>query len=278
MAWNGSGSFTRTNGTQTGSVAWADSRDAGNNILASQHDTHDQDLADGINACLTKNGETKPTADFKPNADASYSLGSSVLRWVNLFLSGFIGDGSGNELLKFSATASAVNEVTLANAATANNPSLTASGGDTNIGINLIPKGTGEIQYNGERIEAFAAGTVMLFQQTSAPTGWTKSTTHNDKALRIVSGTVGSGGATAFTSVFGSSKTTGSHTLTTAEIPAHTHTISKSNGTTGGSTNAAGGGAAVDTFDSGSAGTGGGHDHTLSLDLQYADVIAATKD
>jgi hypothetical protein len=44
----------------------------------------------------------------------------------------------------------------------------------------------------------------MLFQQTSAPTGWTKSTTHNNKALRIVSGSASSGGSNAFTTAFGS--------------------------------------------------------------------------
>jgi hypothetical protein len=38
----------------------------------------------------------------------------------------------------------------------------------------------------------------MLFQQTAAPTGWTKDTTHNDKALRLTSGTVGTGGSVAF--------------------------------------------------------------------------------
>lgn len=60
-----------------------------------------------------------------------------------------INDTNGNELLKVTATASAVNELTLANAATGNDPSLTASGGDTNIGINLVPKGTGEVQIAG---------------------------------------------------------------------------------------------------------------------------------
>jgi hypothetical protein len=50
----------------------------------------------------------------------------------------------------------------------------------------------------------FVAGTLMLFQQTAAPTGWTKQTTHNDKSLRVVSGNAGSGGSTAFTSVFAS--------------------------------------------------------------------------
>lgn len=61
-------------------------------------------------------------------------------------------DTNGNELFLFTATASAVNEVTIANAATGNAPTFTASGGDTNISINLVPKGTGTIQYNGTEI------------------------------------------------------------------------------------------------------------------------------
>ena len=80
MAWDGSGNFSRTNGTQTGATTWADADAAGSDIVTDEHDTHDQDLATGIAACLTKNGETKPTADFKPNADASYDLGSAALR------------------------------------------------------------------------------------------------------------------------------------------------------------------------------------------------------
>lgn len=48
----------------------------------------------------------------------------------------------------------------------------------------------------------FQAGTAMPFVQTSAPTGWTKSTTHNDKVPRFVSGAASSGGSTAFSTVF----------------------------------------------------------------------------
>lgn len=55
--------------------------------------------------------------------------------------------------------------------------------------------------------------TSCLFKQTAAPTGWTKQTDHNDKALRIVSGTPSSGGSTAFTSVFAS------RTITQANLP-----------------------------------------------------------
>ena len=55
-----------------------------------------------------------------------------------------LGDGV-LELLKFSETASAINEFTIANAATGGNPVLSATGDDTNIGITLTPKGTGDI-------------------------------------------------------------------------------------------------------------------------------------
>lgn len=54
-----------------------------------------------------------------------------------------IDDTNGNELLKVTPTASAVNELTLANAATGNGPTVSATGGDTNIDINFAPKGTG---------------------------------------------------------------------------------------------------------------------------------------
>jgi len=60
-----------------------------------------------------------------------------------------INDTNGNEEIIFTATASAVNELTIANAATGNNPNITASGSDANIGINLTPKGIGEITFNG---------------------------------------------------------------------------------------------------------------------------------
>ena len=56
---------------------------------------------------------------------------------------------------------------------------------------------------------AFPAGTAMLFVQTAAPTGWTKSVTHDNKALRIVSGVAGSGGSVAFTTAFASQSVSG---------------------------------------------------------------------
>jgi hypothetical protein len=60
-----------------------------------------------------------------------------------------INDANGNEEIIFTTTTSAVNELTIANAATGNNPNISATGGDANIGINLTPKGVGEITFNG---------------------------------------------------------------------------------------------------------------------------------
>ena len=60
-----------------------------------------------------------------------------------------IDDTNGNEEIIFTATGSAVNEITVANAATGNNPNVTASGSDADVGINLTPKGTGAVTFNG---------------------------------------------------------------------------------------------------------------------------------
>tara|TARA_R110000765_G_scaffold223979_2_gene328099 strand:- start:2099 stop:2836 length:738 start_codon:yes stop_codon:yes gene_type:complete len=55
-------------------------------------------------------------------------------------------DTGGNELFLLTATGSAVNELTYANAATTTDPTITASGGDGNVGISLVAKGSGVIQ------------------------------------------------------------------------------------------------------------------------------------
>ena len=151
----------------------------------------------------------------------------------------------------------------------------------------------------------FPAGTAMLFVQTTAPTGWTKSTTHDNKALRVVSGTASSGGSVAFTTAFASQTPAGSvsitsitgsagaTTLTIPQIPSHTHTIS-SRSTPFGGFSAPTGSVNQNPFsiNTGATGGGGSHDHPFSfssgsatfsgtainLAVQYVDVIIATKD
>lgn len=156
------------------------------------------------------------------------------------------------------------------------------------------------------------SGTAMLFAQTTAPTGWTKSTTHDNKALRVVSGAASSGGSVAFTTAFASQAVTGtvaSYTLTVTDIPFHNHSASTSVSDSG-HTHTFGGvitpggsgglavGASYTGNQTGTTGTGnanlsastsiggtggsGGHSHgfsapSINLAVQYVDVIIATK-
>lgn len=147
---------------------------------------------------------------------------------------------------------------------------------------------------------AFDPGTLMLFQQTTAPTGWTKQTTHDNKALRVVSGTASTGGSVAFTTAFASQTPAGSvsintsglsagaTTLTTPQIPSHNHTAA----TVGGGINAGGspGGPTAASGNTGNTGGGGSHTHSVSgsatgsftgtainLAVSYVDLIIASK-
>jgi len=55
MGWSG-GTYTRSDGVFTGTSIWQSNRDAGTKIVADRHDTHDQDLATGINQAINKDG------------------------------------------------------------------------------------------------------------------------------------------------------------------------------------------------------------------------------
>lgn len=182
-------------------------------------------------------------------------------------------------------------------------------------------------------IVLFPTGTAMLFQQTSAPTGWTKSTTHNDKALRVVNGTVGTGGTTAFSTAMGTPSVSGTvgisgapavgnlavsmsgnvavgnTTLSVNTIPAHSHNIRIANnyGYSTGATNntaIANSGNYTNSVVTGNTGNNGAHGHsashnlsgvlngapsvgnlagslssaTAAINVQYVDIIIATKD
>jgi hypothetical protein len=97
-------------------------------------------------------------------AGTGTSVGLNVGSGKKLKLVGDVIDTNGNELLKVSATTSAVNEVTLANAATGSKPTLTASGDDTNIGFGLVAKGTGEITAKVNGSDVFNASSNFGFK------------------------------------------------------------------------------------------------------------------
>ena len=154
---------------------------------------------------------------------------------------------------------------------------LTTNGSSASWGTVTIPA------------SAIPAGTVMLFFQANAPTGWTKVTSQNDKAFRVVSGSGGgTGGSVAFETAFASqtpSGTTDAIALTIAQMPAHTHTKATGQGH---SNNPEAGasmtvGNAGNTLTSGSTGSGATHSHAftgsaINLDVSYINIILCSKD
>ena len=178
-------------------------------------------------------------------------------------------------------------------------------------------------------IEAFPSGTKQLFFQASAPTGWTQDTAAalGNAAIRVVVGSGGgTGGSDTFQTTFGSSRTlttgaipvtgtvsgtVGGHTLSTPEIPGHTHArrfgqlnpnqlpapSAPSATAVDANNNLRPGGQATQTFslNTDSAGGGGSHTHPFTgsltstatadtplsipaMDIKFANVIVAAKD
>lgn len=188
-----------------------------------------------------------------------------------------------------------------------------------------FPNITGAVTLTQAQINALAdtvpapAGTKMLFRQSTAPNGWTKETADDNAAIRVVSGSVTDGGTNGFTNSFNtaftisgttggsgtlytSSGTSNSTTLSISQIPAHSHDITES--FTKEDNNFAPGSErplrenSVNlgnyTVTTTSTGGGGGHDHTIpaldipshthtfsddhNFDVKYVDVIVCTKD
>ena len=155
----------------------------------------------------------------------------------------------------------------------------------------------------------FPVGTKMVFNQTAAPTGWTRVTSSNDVALRLVDGSsaVGTGGSVAFETAFASRSTTPTisrptassgavqaHCLAESEMPEHDHSHNRGGLSPDGPPNqryeVADGSGPLTT---GLKGGDGDHTHsftqptisiptssavTFDLNVSFVDVIIATKD
>jgi hypothetical protein len=125
------------------------------------------------------------------------TLTNKTLTAPKIANAGFIADANGNEQIKFTTTASAVNELTVTNNATGNNPIISATGGDTNIGIVLTPKGTGEVviatddlNYAGTAVTATGAELNYSDIVTLGTTAASKVFTADANNLTIVTGAV----------------------------------------------------------------------------------------
>ena len=176
---------------------------------------------------------------------------------------------NGSKLVDASVTSAKITNNTIVNADINSSAAIAGTKVSPNFGSqNVSTTGTvSATSFSGSGanltgIQPFASGTKMLFQQTSAPTGWTKVTTHNNKALRVVSGTASSGGSNAF-----------SNTLASRSINANSGnatqggnvSVSVGNATAGGNVSigntAAGGNVSI-----GNTSTGGNvNSHTLSV-------------
>ena len=100
--------------------------------------------SDGTN--IVDTGLTDLASDFTPQLSADLDTNSQNIKIDDAH---GINDDDGNEQIVFQKTASAVNQFDVTNAATGNAPDLSATGGDTNIDLNLTPKGTGRVTLNG---------------------------------------------------------------------------------------------------------------------------------
>jgi hypothetical protein len=101
--------------------------------------------SDGTNVVDT--AFTDLSSDYSPQLSADLDTNSQ-----NIIVDTAHGilDENSNEQITFTTAASAVNEFTVANAATGSAPEISATGGDTNIDLNLTPKGVGRATFNGQ--------------------------------------------------------------------------------------------------------------------------------
>jgi hypothetical protein len=161
-------------------------------------------------------------------------------------------------------------------AVTATPEQLNTLDGFTGTTANLNILSGRKLASSDDVIDNFPALTRMLFQQTESPTGWTKDSSNtNERALRVVSGTAGSGGDTNFTTVFSATRATDSEA-------GHTHGTSALLTSAPSATVAGGGGGSsaspthIHTV-SGSTDANSSHSHTSDLNVYYLDVIIAHK-
>ena len=175
----------------------------------------------------------------------------------------------------------------------------------TTIGSSGVTFPDATTQSTAAGAASIPSGSVVLFYQSAAPTGWTQVTSLNDYSLRLVSGTGGTtGGTTAFSTVFANQTPTitvnvsglsaGATTLSTTQMPSHSHSLSNlyavavNNCGPYQTPNTINTGNGYVTFSTSNAGGGGSHTHSISgsatgsstavtLNVQYANIIICSK-
>ena len=120
----------------------------------------------------TANDGTNPDIDDCGfiTASSTDTLTNKTLTAPKIADAGFIADANGNEQVIFQTTSSAVNEVEITNAATGNGPIIGASG-ETNVDLNLNPKGSGVLKSGSAAVKI--AGKETIWVPSSAMYGAT---------------------------------------------------------------------------------------------------------
>ena len=113
----------------------------------------------------TANDGTNPDIDTLPAGDVTLTgtqtLTNKTLTAPKIADAGFIADANGNEQVIFQTTSSAVNEVEITNAATGNGPIIGASG-ETNVDLNLNPKGSGVLKSGSAAVKIAGKETILF--------------------------------------------------------------------------------------------------------------------
>jgi len=123
------------------------SNPSGNHAFAINYDSNGNEVIEfATTASAVNHIKVIPAASGSNVAISAAGTGSGSNRAIDFY------DSNGNEIIKTVSTASAVNEITVTNKATGNGPVIAATGDDTNIDLNLTPKGTGAGQWNTKTV------------------------------------------------------------------------------------------------------------------------------
>ena len=146
-AINCSNSGTSRPSSATTGTFWLDTTNSGSNLLVLKFFDGSDDITF---ATFNTSSNTVDVSDSASDlvGDTTPQLGGDLdTNSFNIKIDDAHGiqDDDGNELITFQKTGSAVNQFDITNNSTGNNPIFEATGGDTNIGVDIKPKGSGEV-------------------------------------------------------------------------------------------------------------------------------------